>query len=259
MQYIYWLQAHWQLITTYILLIIIMLNPLTKHFSQHNPGLAHKLTRVTEFLSFLASDGVKGWIWKLKPPFVSVPPPTYGRRAEDRKEKESTDRKTTANLAPKGEGIAENESKTPKPPLVLFLFLFLFIIQGYACASWQDNTDKALVSISLAAQGVSSIIENPMHEACMVIAKECGKKKDTACLPLIKCQEDKGKVNMIIIGIHQTVSLGRVAIQLNDKSLTMKFLKSASERLKQTKDSLTNIFKLYKIAPDITQLLGENK
>lgn len=70
------LAEHWTVIAAVVAVLISVLNAVTKHFSEHK-GLVKWLTFVTEVLSFLTSQHVKG---ALKLPLTSKSPSEMNKK-----------------------------------------------------------------------------------------------------------------------------------------------------------------------------------
>ena len=66
-----WLVSHWDLVVSLLLIVISVLNAVTKHWTSADSTAGKVLLRITELLSFLKSADVPGL---LKLPLTSKKP-----------------------------------------------------------------------------------------------------------------------------------------------------------------------------------------
>lgn len=162
--------THWGTIIAGILIVINILNAITKHWS-NKTGPVKVLSFITEILSFVCSWDVKGIF---KPPFISKKPL---------------------------ETLGSSDEKGGKIASLAIPFLALVLASSYGCTTLRGKIEVAHQATTIAAD-LGAIA---FHTQCTVKATECKKAGDTVCQPWIKCNANREQFKTIVFMVEDNL------------------------------------------------------
>ena len=88
--------------------------------------------------------------------------------------------------------------------IAVLLVLVGCLYFGGGCASWQENSAKALNATHLLGVEASKVAEPGYRTKCMAIAAKC---KGLPCAELEVCQEERARINSALKALHYAVKV----------------------------------------------------